>query len=148
MIERQLIQLNLALNGKEAVFEYLADIVVQGGYATDKRAVFTALKNRESEGTTGMMDGFAIPHAKSPVIMKPVVAVLTLQKGIDWDSMDGLPARFIVALFIPEDEAGTTHLQLLSKLARLLMRQEFKQRFEEAASVADIEKLLQKELTV
>lgn len=146
MIDRRIIEVNVELSTKEEVFSYLSSLVVSAGYAEDPQAVLAALKAREAEGTTGMMDGFAIPHAKSEAIHKPGIAVLKLARGVEWDSMDGQPARFIVALFIPESQAGATHLQLLSKLARLLMRQEFKNNFEAAGSYEAVADLLEKEL--
>lgn len=49
-----------------------------------------------------MMDGFAIPHAKSAAIIKPSVMIVSFTEGVDWDSLDGQPIRYAIALFIPE----------------------------------------------
>lgn len=148
MIDKNLIKVDVDLKTREAVFDFLANLVVTGGYASSVAEVLDSLLSREAEGTTGMMDGYAIPHAKSSYIQRPGVAVLKLQSGVDWDSMDGQLVDKVVALFIPENEAGTTHLQLLSKLARLLMRPEFKESFKSASTVEEIEELLERELSV
>ena len=61
------------------------------------------------------MSGFAIPHAKSQTINEPSMIIATLNKGIEWNSLDRQSVDFIFALFIPDSEAGTTHLKLLSR---------------------------------
>lgn len=142
MIDSKLIQVGVSASSKDMVFDQLSHLVVQQGYATDVDAVKSALIAREVEGTTGMMDGFAIPHAKSSAITKPGVSVLKLKQEIEWEAMDGKPIFFVIALFIPETEAGSTHLQFLSKIARLLMKEEFKTALANADSTDEIVKLL------
>lgn len=61
------------------MFAYLAGLVVENDYADDTDQVYKSLLSREEEGTTGMMDGFAIPHAKSQAVIKPGIAVLKLK---------------------------------------------------------------------
>ncbi len=129
MINEELIFIDVDLVTQKAVFEFLAKTVVEKQIATDRIAVYDALKKRESEGTTGMMDGFAIPHAKSDVITQPAIVVIKLQQGIDWDSMDGQPTQYIIAMFIPTAESGSTHLKVLSQVARMLMKSAFKEAF-------------------
>lgn len=146
MIDKSLIEVGQIFQSQEEVFRHLSALIVRSGYATDEKAVFEALKLRESEGTTGMMDGFAVPHAKSSMIQKPAVAVLKLDQGLEWHSMDGESIRYIVALFIPEGESGTTHLKLLSQLARLLMREDFKTAFKSTATPSELELLMKQSL--
>ena len=147
MIDESLIKIALTLESQEDVFHYLSELVVKEGYAKKASEVLKALKDREAEGSTGMMDGFAIPHAKSNTITKPGVAIVKLAAGINWESMDGKPTKYIVALFIPETEAGTTHLKLLSQLARLLMKDDFKKAFEAAQTHSELKALLEDKLS-
>lgn len=146
MIDKNLIVADVDVTTKDEAFELLSRLVVKENYANDAKKVLLALQAREKEGTTGMMDGFAIPHAKSDAIVKPGVAVLKLQKGVEWESMDGKLITVVIALFIPENQSGTTHLQYLSKIARLLMKKEFKDTFEVANTVDSIAKLLEENL--
>ncbi|MGL4694942.1 fructose PTS transporter subunit IIA [Enterococcus larvae] len=129
MITKDHIFLNQTHASREAVFQFLAEKAVELTIAASAQPVLEALELRESEGTTGMMDGFAIPHAKSAAITTPSVMIVSFTEGVEWDSLDGQPIRYAIALFIPDGEAGTTHLQLLSKIARMLMKQEFKEQF-------------------
>ncbi len=85
-----------------------------------------------------MMDGFAIPHAKDHSIEEANVIIVQLNSKIDWKSLDGEGTDFIIALFIPDSEAGTTHLKLLSQVARLLMHKEVTNCLKQAQSPDEI----------
>lgn len=116
-------------NPAKTVDEALAFLSAQAvalGIAEDERAVLDAFKAREAEGTTGMMEGFAIPHAKSEAIKQASVMVVKFAGDVEWESMDGKPIRVAIALCVPGGEAGTTHLQLLSKVAVMLMDEKFR----------------------
>lgn len=129
MVNEELIFIDLDLTTQADVFDFLSETTVARQIATNKKDVKSALKKREEEGTTGMMDGFAIPHAKSDAITKPAILVIKLKQGIEWDSMDGQPTQYIIAMFIPTAESGSTHLKVLSQVARMLMKSDFKEEF-------------------
>lgn len=109
----------------EEVLEFLSGQAERLGVADDSAAVLEAFKAREAEGTTGMMGGFAIPHAKSAAITQASVMVVKFAGDVEWESMDGKPIKVAIALLIPDTEAGTTHLKLLSKVAVMLMKEDF-----------------------
>lgn len=107
--------------------EFLSRKAVALGIARDADAVLEAFKAREEMGTTGMMNGFAIPHAKSAAITEAAVLVIKFKEPItDWESLDGEPIGVGIALLVPDGEAGTTHIKLLSQVAVLLMRDNFR----------------------
>lgn len=93
-----------------------------------------------------MLEGFAIPHAKSSAIDQPAVIVVKLKNAIEWQSLDGSSTQNIFALLIPENDAGEKHLALLSKIAKLLMNEDFKHQFKQAQNKAMIAELLRKNL--
>ena len=146
MIDKNLIRVDVDMPLKKDVFAYLAGLVVENDYADDTDQVYKSLLSREEEGTTGMMDGFAIPHAKSQAVIKPGIAVLKLKNGVEWESMDGKLIDSVIALFIPETEVGSTHLTYLSKIARILMKNDFKNDFKEAHEIEEIETVFNKYL--
>ncbi|EPT39579.1 PTS sugar transporter subunit IIA [Streptococcus agalactiae] len=146
MIDKNLIRMDVDMPLKKDVFAYLAGLVVENDYADDTDQVYKSLLSREEEGTTGMMDGFAIPHAKSQAVIKPGIAVLKLKNGVEWESMDGKLIDSVIALFIPETEVGSTHLTYLSKIARILMKNDFKNDFKEAHEIEEIETVFNKYL--
>jgi PTS system fructose-specific IIA component len=116
--------LNETFNTKEEVFEKIAEIAEAHLLTSSKQSIIDGLKNREKVATTGFLDGFAIPHTKAEGITEASAIILTLTEGIEWDSMDGKPTRFIISLLTPESEASTTHLALLSSISRILIHQD------------------------
>ena len=132
---------------KIAALEFLAATAQSLQVTTDSKKVFASFQAREAEGSTGMMDGFAIPHAKSPAIKEVSILIVKTKKGIEWDSLDGQPIKIIIALLIPETEAGTTHLKLLSKIARLLMKSEFKEQLERQQTAEELADYVNQKLT-
>lgn len=146
MINQNHIFLNQQCASQSEMFDFLAKTVVSLGYGKDESQIKDALIQREREGTTGMMDGFAIPHAKSPAISSPTVIVVTNDMPLEWQSMDGEKIRIVIGLFIPESEAGTTHLQMLSKISRMLMNAEKKQLIKEATNKEAILSVIQESI--
>lgn len=146
MITDELIFLEQDILTQDEVFDFLAQESVVHGKTHDKGAVKEAFIAREHEGTTGMLEGFAIPHAKSSAIDQPAVIVVKLKNAIEWQSLDGSPTQNIFALLIPENDAGEKHLSLLSKIAKLLMNEDFKHQFKQAQNKAMIAELLRKNL--
>ena len=113
---------------RDEALAYLAKRGVELGYADDAQAVFKAFMAREAEAETGLVDGFAVPHAKSDAIHTPGIAVLKLADKVEWPSFDKRPVDIALALFVPAGEAGTTHLKLLSRSAVMLMNEDFRAR--------------------
>ena len=113
--------------GRDDALSFISNEAVKHGIADDADALMQAFLTRESEGTTGMMDGFAIPHAKCAAVKAPAVIVVKDDSGVaGWDTMDQAPVNVAIALLIPEAQAGTTHLKLLSKVAEALMDEDFR----------------------
>jgi PTS system fructose-specific IIA component len=142
------IRINENVCTQREVFEKIADIAVTNHLSTSNEAVIKGLAEREQEGTTGFFDGFAIPHTKSAAIEKPGVIVITTSKGVEWHSMDGKPAHCFISLLIPESEAGTTHLTLLSSISRALMHKDVRENLLNAQNPEEILKELNQALTV
>ncbi|WP_142957757.1 fructose PTS transporter subunit IIA [Enterococcus durans] len=146
IIYKENIFLQQQLDSQEEVFMFLAKQTFCLGIAHDEKEVYQKLLEREKEGTTGVMSGFAIPHAKSQAINEPSLIIITLDKGIEWNSLDKQSVDFVFALFIPDSEAGTTHLKLLSLVARSLMRKEITEQLRVAKSKIEIATILIKEI--
>ena len=126
----------------DEVQRFLAEQAVAAGAATDVEIVYEAFKAREAEGTTGMMDGFAIPHAKSADIREACVFVVRLAQGIEWHSMDNQPVTCAISLLMPAAEKGTAHLELLSKVAVLLMDDAIRAKLKAAATPEELATVL------
>lgn len=107
---------------QEEVFAQIASIAKELSFIKKERKLVKAFYKREKESSTGFGDGFAIPHARTNDIVKPGIFFLRLKKGIEWDALDGKPVRFIIALIVPLNQAGDTHLELLSQVAQRIIK--------------------------
>ena len=76
---------------REDALHYLSEQAIELGFADDASAVEAAFIARENEAETGLVAGFAVPHAKSDAIHTPGVAVLKLTEPVEWPSFDGVP---------------------------------------------------------
>lgn len=132
----------------EEVLEFLAKKAVELCVSDDEAAVLAGLKRREAEGTTGMVGGFAIPHCKSSAVKGASVMVIKFANEVAWDSMDGEPIKAAVALFVPDNKAGTTYLRMLSQLAMMLMKEEFRENLLAATDADAIAALVNEGLNV
>jgi PTS system fructose-specific IIA component len=132
---------NSATTSDEAL-AFLSDEAVKLGAGSDSAAILKAFKAREQEGSTGMMGGFAIPHAKSAAITDAAVEVVKFSGDVAWKTMDDKPVRVAIALLIPDNEAGTTHLKLLSKVAVMLMHEDFCKSVLSSTDPAQIAKII------
>lgn len=110
----------------DEVLQFLSEKAVELGVTDDAEATLEAFKNREAEGTTGMMGGFAIPHCKSDIVKQATVMVVKFSGEVAWSSMDNAPIKCAIALLIPAAQAGDVHLQLLSHVAVLVMDERFR----------------------
>lgn len=128
---------------RDEALSFVSNQAVKAGVASDADAVMNAFLAREAEGTTGMMEGFAIPHAKSDAINEAAVIVVKDESGVTgWDTMDGAPVNVAIALLIPGAQAGTTHLKILSKVAEALMDEDFRATVKGSTDAAQIAKTI------
>lgn len=135
------------VENRDAALALISERAVEAGIAEDSAALYAAFLKREAEGTTGMVEGFAIPHAKSDTVKAAQVMVLKSSEGIaSWETMDESPVTCAIALLVPESEAGTSHLQILSKVATALTDEAFRAAVKSADDPAAIAKLINERL--
>lgn len=129
--------LKTAAKDKTEVFQTLAGELENSKVVTNKAQLITALKKRETEGPTGVGDGLAIPHCSSSSVTKPAIAIMTLKKAVDWQSLDAKPVDVIFMITTPA-KGGEQHLQALAHLASFLGKSEVVAKIRAAKSFADI----------
>lgn len=135
------------VENRDAALALISERAVEAGIAEDSAALYAAFLKREAEGTTGMVEGFAIPHAKSDTVKAAQVMVFKSSEGIaSWETMDESPVTCAIALLVPESEAGTSHLQILSKVATALTDEAFRAAVKSTDDPAAIAKLINERL--
>jgi mannitol/fructose-specific phosphotransferase system IIA component (Ntr-type) len=117
----------------------LIDLLVGLGKikSTDRDTVLAALKTREETMSTGIGFGIAIPHASSDRVGEVVAAFGRSSKGIEFDSLDNAPVRFIVLFIVPKDQFQT-HLRTLAAIAKFLNDRGVRERLGQAAGTEEI----------
>jgi fructose-specific phosphotransferase system IIA component len=119
LLDRDLILMDLRAADKAGVIRELAGLLARNNRVQDPDALAQAVLDRESQGSTGIGEGIAIPHAKSQAIDDIVVAFGRSTSGVDFQSLDGKPAYLFFLLVTPEDRPGE-HLKLLARISRIM----------------------------
>ena len=126
---------------KDEVLVELCGLAATAREVTDPSAFLRAIRLRETIMSTGIGMGLAIPHAKTPAVTDFVMAAGRSRQGIDFDSLDGLPVHIVILMGSSNTQAAD-FLTLIARVGRIFNRPEFKERFLEAASPADMYRLL------
>nr|WP_275592056.1 PTS fructose transporter subunit IIABC [Bacillus atrophaeus] len=131
MLTKHTIKLNIESKEKENVIDEMVTVLDQAGKLNDRAAYKEAILNRESQSSTGIGEGIAIPHAKTASVINPAIAFGRSKEGVDYESLDAQPAHLIFMIAATEG-ANNTHLEALSRLSTLLMREEIRKQLLEA----------------
>lgn len=120
------IDLNAHVRTKEEAIDHLVALMDSTGVLADAAGYKSGLLKRETEGSTAVGEGVAIPHAKGEAVKQPGLAVMVVPEGCDYDSLDGQPSRLFFAIAAPNTE-DNVHLDVLGRLSALLMDDGFRQ---------------------
>lgn len=131
------ILLGLKGTDKPTVIDELVDVLDRAGKLNDRAAFKEAILNRESQGTTGIGDGVAIPHAKTSAVKVPAIAFGRSEVGAEYESLDGQPAHLFF-MIAAEDGANRMHLKALARLSTVLMNEDVRKQLLAASSKEEI----------
>ena len=126
LLKPESIVINAPVETKDAAISMLIDKHDEAGNISDKQVYTEGILKRESEGTTAIGEGIAIPHCKSDSVVNPGLAAMTVPGGIDYGAPDGQPSNLVFMIAAPMD--GDLHLDVLAKLMTLLMDLELRKR--------------------
>ncbi len=125
LLKKESIDLQASVASKEAAIDHLVDLMDKGGNLNDKEAYKQRVLAREAEGSTGIGEGIAIPHAKTDAVAAPGLASMIVRDGVDYESLDDEPAHLFFLIAAPAGGADV-HLEVLSRLSRMLMDDDFR----------------------
>lgn len=146
LIDPRLVTTDLGATDRRAAIEELARLLEAQGRVTDVGDFVDAVWAREQEtGGTGMESGIAIPHAKSPAVSRASVAFGRSAGGVDFGAEDGTGADLIFLIAAPEG-ADDLHVRVLSRLARKLIHESFRQELRSAASPQAVIDIIEREI--
>ena len=134
LLKPQSILLNASPTNKADAIYTLGDLMDKGGNLSNKAEYLEAVFAREESGSTGLGDGIATPHAKSAGVKEAGLAAMVVPNGVDFEALDGQPSRLFFMIAAPEG-AADTHVEVLSKLATMVIDPDFKNALIQAATV-------------
>lgn len=134
LLKPQSILLNASPTNKADAIYTLGDLMDKSGNLSDKAEYLEAVFAREESGSTGLGDGIATPHAKSAGVKEAGLAAMVVPNGVDFEALDGQPSRLFFMIAAPEG-AADTHVEVLSKLATMVIDPDFKNALIQAATV-------------
>ncbi len=140
-ISKKSVALDMRPANKHEAIDMLIDLLMTAGAIKDKEAVRRDVLAREAQGSTGLSDGLATPHAQDAAIKKAAIAIMTVPNGVNFDSIDDKPARLLV-LFAAPIKAGDSAMTEMGRLAVLLMDSDFKEKLIRAKSVDEVLKAI------
>ena len=143
LLKVESIDLKATPQDKAAALEHLITLMERGGNIADKEEYKACVLRREEEGSTGIGEGIAIPHAKTSAVKAPGLAAMLVQDGVDFDSLDGEPAKLFFLIAAPDTE-DNVHLDVLSHLSMLLMNDDFRSELLKAGSAKEFLSVIDK----
>jgi len=137
ILDEKSVMTNLPGSEKEEIIDELVDLVGQSSKVLDKDKVRMAVFEREKISSTGIGNGFAIPHGKTDGVSDIVAAFAVTAQPIQYQSIDEKPVR-LVFLLIGKDNLVGPHLKLLSRISRLMSKEDFRNKLLDAQSPQEI----------
>ena len=124
LLAKESIDLQAKVGSQAEALEHLVTLMAKSGKLADEAEYKRCVLAREEEGSTGIGEGIAIPHAKTNAVKAPGLAAMIVSEGVDFASLDDQPAKLFFLIAAPDTE-DNVHLDVLSRLSTLLMDEEF-----------------------
>jgi fructose-specific phosphotransferase system IIA component len=144
ILTEDLVVAGLKGTSKNDIIDAMVDLVAVSPKVLDKEKVHTAILERERIMSTGVGNGFAIPHGKTDAVTDIVAAFAITDEPIDYDSLDEKPVR-LVFLLVGKDNLVGPHIKLLSRISRLMNKEEFRKRLLTVTSPKEILEMFRQE---
>jgi fructose-specific phosphotransferase system IIA component len=144
ILSTDVIAVKLDVADKDDALKKIIDLAAKSDKILDIDKVSHTIYEREKLVSTGVGKGFAIPHGKTDSISDVVAAFAITKEPVDFDSIDGEPVRFIF-LLIGKENLLNTHIKLLSRISRLMNKDEFRDRLLEADSPEEVLNIFKEE---
>ena len=141
LLSKESVLLNVDVKDKDACLVKLVDLMDASGKISNKKLYLDAVYAREEEGTTGVGNGIAIPHGRCSGVKEPGLAAMTINGGVEYNALDSKPVDLAFLIAAPEG-SGSVHLEILSKLATMLMDENFVADLKKAKTVEEFLKVI------
>ena len=136
LLDKRSISLTAKPADKKEALDQAIELMSKSGKLADVEKYREVVYERETEGSTGIGEGIAIPHGKCDAVKAPGLAAMVIRDGVDFDSLDGEPANLLFLIAAPNTK-NNVHLDVLSKLSMMLMNEEFTAALRGASTVEE-----------
>ena len=137
LITPEVVRVPLIATTKTEVIRELAEQLRKAGKIEDEEPVIAALQKRESQGSTGLEKGIAVPHCKTDAVDSLTIAIGISPKGIEFEALDGELSSLFFCILAPPDQSGP-HIEALSEIAKLTQSQSFCTLLRESTSAEEV----------
>ncbi|AIS03261.1 PTS sugar transporter subunit IIA [Lactococcus lactis] len=144
VIHKDLMIIPSKSKNKAEVIKELGSLLSSNGYVNDAQEFINDVYLREAEGVTGIGQGVAIPHGKSPSVKDTTIAIAVLENEIEWETLDSEPVKVVIMFAVKDIDATTTHILLLQQVAQLLAHDDFLKELVQVTNVDNLYQLLTK----
>ncbi len=141
LLDRRSVDVNGSASSKSEALEKMIDLMCKSGKINDRDAYAKKVFAREDEGTTGIGEGIAIPHAKCDAVSKPGLAAMVIRGGVDFQSLDDEPVTLMFLIAAPNTKENV-HLDVLGKLSVMMMDDNFANSLRNAKNVDEFFKII------
>ena len=135
------VKVPLESTDKKSAIQELVDLLASNGRVTNPGMLMEAVWTREQTRTTGIGHGLAIPHAKCAGLQAPSMAIGKPREPMDFVAIDRKPVQLVVLLASPPDRPSD-HIHALSRVSRLMIMDDFRERMYRATTAAEVFELL------
>lgn len=139
LINENLIFFDVEVEDKEEVIEFIAQKMEKDGRLEEKGGYIEAVLKREKSSSTAIGFSTATPHAKSEAVKEPSLAFVRLKQPMQWDEE---MVTMVFQIAVPSPGQGDRHLEILAKLFRSLVYDDFREQLSSAKSKQEIVELL------
>ncbi len=144
ILSKERILFDVKFSNKEEAITALVETLKGNPQVSDIEEIKKSVLERERILSTGVGNGFAIPHAKTPAVDGFLLAVAKLSEPLDFESHDGKPVKMIFLLVGKENLVGE-HIKMLSRISRLINNEEFREKIFNASSADELFEMLKEE---
>lgn len=137
VITKDTIKINLESIEKEEVFAEMVQVLVSAGKLKNRQAALTGVEERESQMSTGIGNGLAIPHAQIPELDDICIALGISRDGIDYDAFDGEPV-YVLFMILSKTGEAAPHIEALAEISRLCSDPDFMDKLRSAKTVEQV----------
>jgi len=131
------------VENKFAIIEKMLDQALRKGVIMTREPILHKIREREELESTGVVEGIAIPHARTEAVKDLLMIIGVIKEGLDFNSLDGKPVHIVFLIVAPE-EAKSKYIQVLARISRMCRQEDFRKTLLGATSPSEVISILEK----